>query len=161
LTRKITWLLAAIVSVNFSQMAFACNDSNNKTSTTYNANTQSNLRGNFFNKLDLTPKQQTQINAIRTQANITRIKEEKDLLSIHSEIENIVMMDKIDEAKLDKLLDQKKDIMLLMIKSRIKVRHQVYNILTDKQKVKYNQMIQEWEKVHLQKIKNMQHTITS
>ncbi len=137
MNRKIIWVLALVASVTCSQVIFA-NSSTTKASKPCSCK--------LFKKLDLTPEQQTQINAIRDQASVLRAAKKKELVVVDHQIQELGKADKLDEAKLETLLSQKKEIMSSLIKNKIMVKQQVYNILTAQQKAKYDEMVKGWEK---------------
>jgi protein CpxP len=64
------------------------------------------------------------------------------------------------EAKLETLLSQKKEIMSSLIKNKVMVKQQVYNILNTQQKVKYDKMMNNWQKNRQQKSNNLKNAIT-
>lgn len=159
MNRKILWVFAIVISAIFSQITFADNKSINSDSDSKSNSLCSSLctcSNNFFNKLNLNPEQSKKVKAIRKQFDTTRVAKEKELLSIHKQIEAIVNVDNLDEAKLDILLNQKKNIMVVLIKNRILERHHVYNVLTPQQKIKYNQMVNDWEKARSEKLNSTQ-----
>lgn len=155
MNRKILGLVALIVTVAFNQVTFA--DSHY---TKPSKQASCACKNNLFNKLDLTPEQQTQMKAIKEQANVQRAAKQKEIVAIDNQIQELTRADQLDEAKLDTLLNQKKEIMASVIKNKIIVKHQVYNILTAQQKDKYNEMMKEWEKKRLQKLNNVHNAVT-
>lgn len=155
MNRKIVSLLVLVASIALSQITFA--DSNTTKSDTKSS---CPCKNKFYKKLDLTPEQQTQINAIREQANVLRAAKQKEMQALDNQIQDVSRADQLDEAKLDALLNLKKEIMASLIKSKIMVKHQVYNVLTAQQKEKYNEMMKDLESKRLQKLNNLQNTIT-
>lgn len=151
MNKKIISLLALLFSLTFTQIAFADKDA---------TNASCGCKNNIYKKLELTPEQQTQIKAIREQANIIKIAKQKEMLSVNNQIQELIKADKLDEAKLDSLLNQKKELMASMIKNKVIVKHQIYNIFTAPQKEKYNEMMKAWEQKRLQKLNNVQNAIS-
>lgn len=155
MNRKVLGLVTLVVSIALCQITFADNHS-----TKSSMQASCPCKNKFFKKLDLTPEQQTQIKAIKEQANVQRAVKQKEIVAIDNQIQELTRAEQLDEAKLDMLLNQKKEIMASLIKNKIIVKHQVYNILTAQQKDKYNEMIKEWEKKRLQKLNNVHDAIT-
>ena len=107
-------------------------------------------------ELHLSAEQETKIKAIREQASVVKAMNMKAMLTIHNQIEKLIRIGKLDDIKLDVLLDQKKDIMATMIKNRILVKHEIYSVLTPQQKTQYDGMMLTWEKNNMEKLDNMQ-----
>ncbi len=84
--------------------------------------------------LNLTPEQETKILDIRKQTHQSLQATYVDLKSVQSQIRGLITSSKLDESKLDALVNQKKELLASIMKARIKMRNQVYNLLDDSQK---------------------------
>ncbi len=151
MNRKIISLLALIVSISLTQITFA--DSNTSKASC-------SCKNKLYKKLDLTSEQQTQIKAINDQASTIKLAKQKEMLKINNEIHELIKADKLDESKLDTLLTQKKNLMASMIKNKVIVKNQIYNILTASQKEKYSEMMKDWEQKHMEKLNNAEKAIS-
>ncbi len=161
MTRKIIWLLSLSFSITLIQATWA---EKVLPKTKINVKLTTNTctcKSVFFESLSLSPEQQTQISAIRTSANLIRAGKDKELMRIQDQIEELISVDKLDENKLNTLLTQKKNIMIALIKEKIFTRNQIYSLLTDQQKIKYNKMIHEWKKTRLQKLDHFHEAVTT
>lgn len=103
---------------------------------------------NLTEKLGLTNEQQAKIKKIREHAKASRLVHKHQLHLLHDQIKALTHAEKLDEPKMNALLDQKKAIVLEMIKNRMEVRQQIEAVLTHEQKEKFHAMMLEWEKKH-------------
>jgi len=92
-------------------------------------------------ELDLTSEQQAKIKAIRTQARDTLQTKRQEMIKLRAEINALIQTDKLDEAKLTALINQKKEIVGSVMKTRITVKNQIYNVLNAQQKAKFSTMM--------------------
>ncbi len=148
------WTSALILSFAFSQAIFADDQSHN--SCQQSACTCDH---ELVDKLDLSPDQQAKIKSIRDEARLVRIAHQKERLSLHNQIEELSKADQLDEAKLEILLNRKKEITKSAIKNRMLVKQKIYNVLNAQQKAKYDEMKQEWEDNHLATLHNLQNSL--
>ena len=99
-------------------------------------------------ELNLTSEQQAKVKALKEQgyadmkANLTQLK------ALRGQIGDLVKADKIDEAKLDSLVEQINKIRGSMLKSRILMQHQMYSLLTEQQKAKFLELKKKWDEKH-------------
>lgn len=97
-------------------------------------------------ELNLTKEQASKIKAIKEQAHKTMKGDYDKLKMIKSQLKTLVHSETLDESKLDALLAQKKELLASKMKTKIMMKHQIYNILTPDQKEKFSAMEQKWEK---------------
>ncbi len=64
----------------------------------------------------------------------------QELHAIRVKMRPLVDTDKLDEAKLDALIHQKKEIIAHVMKTKMMVKHEMYIVLDAKQKVMFNEM---------------------
>lgn len=95
--------------------------------------------------LQLTSEQKAKIQTIRDEVK-TNISSNRDQLkAIKTQIREMVTSDTIDQAKLDSLIQQKTTLMASMMKSRITMQNQIYNLLTPEQKKQFSDLMSKWE----------------
>lgn len=106
-------------------------------------------------KLDLTKDQKAKIKAIKETGIKTMKTDSDELRQIRKEMKNLVKSDKMDEAKLEKLIDRKKAIIASMWKEKTMLTHQMYQVLDAKQKEKFSKLMDKWEEKKMKKIRAM------
>ncbi|AHE67259.1 P pilus assembly/Cpx signaling pathway, periplasmic inhibitor/zinc-resistance associated protein [Legionella oakridgensis ATCC 33761 = DSM 21215] len=99
-------------------------------------------------ELDLTADQQAKIKAIKEQAQKDMSANEADMKNIRSQIKELIQSEKIDEDKLNKLIEQKKEIIASAMKTKIMMKNQIYNVLNAQQKAKFSALMDKWESKH-------------
>jgi len=137
--KKILCVPALALALSFSQISFA-HDSSNNTQHKHHF-----CMVNLHEKLDLTDDQKAKIKTIKAQNKAESKGQRQQLRSIHEQMKPLVRTHKLDEAKVDKLIAEKKDIMGSMMKSKVMMRHQIYNVLDMKQKAKFDALSKQCE----------------
>ena len=91
--------------------------------------------------LDLTADQQTQINKLRLehQKEVTLLRDE--VRSLNTAYRLMIIDDKVSESNLKKQLDKISDKREILALNRAKHQRQVRSLLTDEQKVKFDQHV--------------------
>jgi len=142
--KKMLLVSAAILSLSVAQTTIANTTTvtTNKTSTTKSASHCgcAHMKA-MVRKLNLSAAQQTKINAIKKQAKNSLHTNYQEMKSIHNQIDALIKTDKLNEAQLNSLINQKKDVMASLLKTRTVMKHQIYNTLNAAQKVKYSAMM--------------------
>lgn len=140
--KKLIWLATFTLAFILGQPSFASCDKDQKHCSAHQR----------FDKLatalELTPEQKEKIKTYKEQARASMKENHTQLKALRSQITVLVKSDKIDEAKLDDLVAQVNKIKGAMLKSRIMMQHELYTLLTDKQKAKYQELKQQWEDKH-------------
>jgi Spy/CpxP family protein refolding chaperone len=99
-------------------------------------------------ELNLTEEQQQKIEMFKKQM-MDQIEANKaKLKSIRDQMHELVRAPQLDQTKLDTLVNEKKEILGTMMKNKITMKHQIYNMLTEEQKKKWDEMMQKWESKH-------------
>ncbi len=132
MNKKIMLLPALVASLVFSQAAFS-----------HEGGKWSALRTcmhNAVERLNLTPDQKSKIKAIKDHAKTGMVDTHKELHALRVKMRPLVDTDTLDEAKLDALIHQKKEIIARVMKNKMMVKHEMYNVLDAKQKVMFNEM---------------------
>lgn len=106
-------------------------------------------------ELNLTSEQKNKIMEIRKQAKEQMKGKWEEMKNLYKQKKELVRSEKMDEAKLDELINQKKEIIATMMKTKIMTKHQIYNVLDAKQKEQYAAMMDKWEHKKMEKMKNM------
>ncbi|QDP72613.1 hypothetical protein FOG18_08630 [Legionella israelensis] len=109
----------------------------------------------MLEKLNLTDAQKKQIEDIKKQYKEGMRAKFGELKNLRSQMIDLVKSDKIDENQLNQLVNQKKEILGSILKSKIMMKNQIYNVLNDDQKKQYIDMMQKWmdkKMMHMQKM---------
>ncbi|WP_207384182.1 Spy/CpxP family protein refolding chaperone [Legionella nagasakiensis] len=106
-------------------------------------------------ELNLTADQKEKIKAIKEEARKSLQANKEEMISIRTQVKELIKSDKIDEAKLNKLLEQKKEILASKMKTKIMMKNQIYNVLNAQQKAKFSAMMDKWENKWKNKMKKM------
>lgn len=140
--KKLSWLVTIALALIFGQPSFASCDEDQKHCSAHHR----------FDKLamelELTPEQKTKIKAYKDQSRASMKASYTQLKALRSQINELIKSDKIDDAKLDNLVAQVNKIKGAMLKNRIMMQHEMYSLLTEKQKVKYQELKKKWEDKH-------------
>ncbi len=141
MNKKIILLSAFALSLSMSQVVLACG-----CKTTYESGDR---YVQMAEKLDLTAEQKTKIQAISDKAREDMKPKFDEMRSIRMQLNEQAAAKEVDEAKIDKLIDQKKELLGSIMKTRVMVRHDIDMVLTDAQKAKMNKMMAEWKAKHM------------
>ncbi|KTD51754.1 16 kD immunogenic protein [Legionella quinlivanii] len=95
--------------------------------------------------LQLTQDQQDKIKAIKDNAKSAMKANWTQMKSIREEMKALVMSPTLDQGKLDALVQQKTTLIGNMMKTKITMKNQIYNLLNDQQKQQYQTLMTQWE----------------
>ena len=95
--------------------------------------------------LKLDDSQQAKIKSIREQMKASQQANREQMKSIRMQMNQLVQSTNMDESKLDSLINQKKELMAQMMKSRAMAKNQIFNLLNPQQKAQYQDMVKGWE----------------
>lgn len=132
MNKKLIWLSALTLALTIGQSSFACGT--DKTQTT-----QCHCSGHksMSGKLNLTDEQKGKIKAIKTAAHKSLKADHQQVILLRQQINTLVKTDKLDENKLDDLINQLAKIKSSMLKTKTIMKNQIYNVLTVQQKAQY------------------------
>ncbi|RJT48298.1 periplasmic heavy metal sensor [Legionella taurinensis] len=99
----------------------------------------------MYKELQLDANQQAQIKAIKEKNRDAMKASWQQMKELRSQLKALVTSDKLDEATLNKLTNQKAALVSSITKAKISAKNQIYNILNDKQKQQFQSMMKEWE----------------
>lgn len=143
MSKKLIWLPAFALALLFGQPSYACPAEKNPSIHCHcNDSTISS------SKLNLTDAQKVKIKNLKIQARTNLKANHKQLKVFNQQINALILVEKLDEAKLDNLINQKNKIQGVILKNRIMLKQQIYSLLTDKQKQQYQQMMKQKEQKH-------------
>lgn len=141
MSKKLIWISAFTLALFLGQPSFAhCHHKQ--------CDEKHQQLDKLATELNLTPEQQAKVNALKEQghadmkANLTQLK------ALRGQIGDLVKANKIDEAKLDSLVEQINKIRGSMLKNRILMQHQMYSLLTEQQKAKFLELKKKWDEKH-------------
>ena len=137
MSKKYIWLPIFALVLMIGQSSFACPADNKQSASCYCHMSLNNLT----KKLDLSNEQTVKIQAIKKQAHNTLKTNIHELKLFRTQINALIIADKMDNTQLDRLITQRIKIKSAMIKSRILMQHQIYTLLTDKQKSQYQDLM--------------------
>ncbi|MCA0402852.1 MAG: Spy/CpxP family protein refolding chaperone [Proteobacteria bacterium] len=95
--------------------------------------------------LKLDDSQQAKIKSIKEQMKASQQANREQMKSIRMQMNQLVQAPNVDEAKLDSLINQKKELMGQMMKARVMAKNQIFNLLNPQQKTQYQDMMKKWE----------------
>jgi len=101
-------------------------------------------------ELSLTPEQMTRLSTLQQEIRSKMTGLQTEFHSINDEINTISKSSPIDEAKLNALIDKKKEIVGVMMKNKAMLVHEIYTMLTPDQKSKFDEMVSNRAKMHNQ-----------
>ncbi|MCP0913451.1 MULTISPECIES: Spy/CpxP family protein refolding chaperone [Legionella] len=111
----------------------------------------------MMQELNLTPEQQTKIKEIKDNAKSNMQAKREEMMSLKKQMKELVRSEKMDEAKLDQLINQKKELMASKMKAKIMMKNQIYNVLDAQQKAKFAAMMDKWEQEKSQEMDDDSH----
>ncbi len=102
----------------------------------------------LFSYLHLTDKQLNKIKSIQNQSYAMIAAKQSQLLLVRDRIELVIQQNIVDERALDKIINEKKEILGTIMKHRALVRHEIYSLLSDAQRLQYDKYIHTLEDQH-------------
>ncbi len=133
---KMILITTLLFSAAFTQPLFA--DEGNKQATQHHS---CGCMKNLTEKLGLSPEQAEKIKAIKQKSSEDEAKYHLEWSNLYHHIKELMKASKLDEAKVDVLLDQKKELMKARVKNKYGAKQQILNVLTAEQKVKFEAML--------------------
>lgn len=95
--------------------------------------------------LNLTDDQKAKIKKIKMEAKEQLKSQYEKMKPIRKELHQLVTSDKMDEAKLNELINKKNAIKAETMKIKYNMKNKVYNVLDEKQKQQYTEMMKKWQ----------------
>ncbi|WP_298622121.1 Spy/CpxP family protein refolding chaperone [uncultured Legionella sp.] len=141
--KKFIWLSVCALALIIGQPSFACPAEKNPTKHCHCNDIKSSA-----NQLNLSDEQKAKIKTIKSQARVSFKANRDKLKALRQQINTLARAEKIDEAKLDNLISQISKIKSAQLKNHILMRHQIYTLLTDKQKQQYQEIMKQHEQKH-------------
>lgn len=94
----------------------------------------------MMEKLQLTPEQQAKIKQIRMKYKSDQRQDYKMLSGLRSQMMTLSSDKEMNTSKLDTLIKQRSEISANLIKNKVMMRHEIYQLLNDSQRSKLNEM---------------------
>lgn len=141
MSKKFIWLSAIAFVLSLGQPSYACSGDSKQCQGHHKFDT-------LAQELDLTANQKAQIKAYKKEARASYKEHYAKLRSLRNQVNSLVQSDKIDESKLDNLVEQINTIRGSMLKSRIMMQHKLYTLLNEKQKAKFLELKKKWYEHH-------------
>ncbi|WP_454780828.1 Spy/CpxP family protein refolding chaperone [Legionella sp. WA2022007384] len=135
--KKLIWLSTIALVLILGQPSFACiGDSKNCNSP--------HRFDKLAQELNLTADQKAKLKAYKENAKANFKENYAQLRLLRSQINSLVQTDKIDEAKLDALIEKVNIIRASMLRSKIMMQHKMFALLNDNQKAKFLELKKKW-----------------
>ncbi|KTD01913.1 Spy/CpxP family protein refolding chaperone [Legionella feeleii] len=99
--------------------------------------------GQILKALNLNADQQAKIKAIKAQLKSDTKDTWAQLDDVRGQINALIQSGQVDEAQLDSLVDKKMELLGKGIKTKIKARNQMYNVLTVEQKNQFQSLLKQ------------------
>lgn len=137
MNKGIIWLSAAAFTLSVSTTGvFAMPADETKKCPKYEA------KKRMFEKLNLTEQQKSQIEAIKNQYKEGMKAQFEEAKKLRKQMKDLVKADRVDENQLNQLVNQKKEIMGALLKSKIRMKNQIYHVLNEEQRKQYQEMME-------------------
>ena|SRR3989338_4917423 len=140
--KKIMVLPAIVLSLSLSQSVFS-----HESDKMQPAHNRLSCVHQMMQKLALTSDQKTKIHALKDQAINELRGKRQELRSIRQQMRPLIETDTLDEAKLDTLIAQKKNVIASLTKRKIMLNRQVYALLDEKQKTIYTDLAKQCDEM--------------
>ncbi len=141
MSKKFIWLSVIALVLTLGQPSFACSGDSKHCDAHQKFD-------KLAQDLNLTADQKAKISAFKEKARASFKANYAQLRALRSQVNTLVKADKIDEAKLDSLVEQINKIRGSMLKNRIMMQHEMYSLLSDKQKAKFLELKKKWLENH-------------
>jgi len=102
----------------------------------------------MISKLDLTKEQREKINVIRAETKQKVMPLREELKNVRHQVNEAFKTNSINSFKESGFVREEKSIVGSMIKVRMDERVAIHNVLTEKQRMKFANMMEEWKKEH-------------
>ncbi|KTD73219.1 Spy/CpxP family protein refolding chaperone [Legionella tucsonensis] len=137
MNKKFILLSTIVLGLLFGQLSFACIGDLKHCNSHHRFD-------RLAQELNLNAVQKAKLKAYREKARATLKENHAQLRLLRSRINSLVKAEKIDEAKLDDLIEKINRIRGSMLKTRIIRQHQMFALLNDKQKAKFLELKEKW-----------------
>ncbi len=91
------------------------------------------MKEKMMKKLELTDEQKTKLEDVKKQYKDQLKAKHDEMKDLRQQMKDLAKADKLDEAKLDQLISQKKELVGSMTKLKVQMKHAAYGILTPEQ----------------------------
>ncbi|QMT60382.1 Spy/CpxP family protein refolding chaperone [Legionella sp. PC997] len=135
--KKFIWLSTIALTLILGQPSFACIDD----SKHCNSHRQFDK---LAQELNLTADQKAKLKAYKENATANFKEHYAQLRILRSQINSLVKTDKINETKLDALIEKVNKIRASMLRSKIMMQHEMFALLNDNQKAKFLELKKKW-----------------
>lgn len=94
-------------------------------------------------ELNLTATQKEKITEIKKQSKDEFKSTLNELKALKKEMKDFVKSETMDDKKLDELVTKKTELTGKLMKIKLKMKHEIYNILDEDQKTKFNKIMED------------------
>jgi Spy/CpxP family protein refolding chaperone len=133
---KISLIITFLLALGLSLPALACHHDGMK-----NKPCKCSMGKAWGHKLNLSDKQKKDMMNIRNQYKSQMQSLRQSMRELRKEMRAIIQSDTLDQKKIDALIEKKKDLVSNKMKLKIMMKHQMYKLLNEDQKMKLKQMM--------------------
>ncbi|HHF7365349.1 TPA: Spy/CpxP family protein refolding chaperone [Legionella bozemanae] len=137
MSKKLLWLSIIAFVLTFGQLSYACIGDSKHCNSHHRFD-------RLAQELNLNADQKAKLKAYREKARASLKESYAQLRLLRKQINSLLKAEKIDEAKLDALIEKVNRIRGSMLKTRIIIQHQMFALLNDKQKAKFLELKEKW-----------------
>ncbi|MCE0723846.1 MULTISPECIES: Spy/CpxP family protein refolding chaperone [Legionella] len=137
MNKKFILLSTIVLALIFGQPSFACIGDSKQCNSHHQFD-------RLAKELNLNADQKAKLKAYREKARASLKEDYAQLRLLRSQINSLVKNEKIDEAKLDALIEKVNKIRGSMLKTRIMIQHQMFTLLNNQQKAKFLELKEKW-----------------
>ncbi|HHT0591719.1 TPA: Spy/CpxP family protein refolding chaperone [Legionella anisa] len=137
MSKKLLWVSTIALALTFGQPSFACIGDSKQCDSQHRFD-------RLAQELNLNADQKAKLKAYREKARASLKENYAQLRLLRNQINSLIKTEKIDEAKLDVLVEKVNKIRGSMLKTRIIIQHQMLTLLNDKQKAKFLELKEKW-----------------
>lgn len=137
MSKKFIWLSTILLALIIGQPSFACIGDSKHCNSHHRLDM-------LAQELNLTTEQKAKLKAYKEKARASLKENYGQLRLLRNQINSLVKADKLDEAKLDTLIEKVNKIRGAMLKSKILMQHEMFSLLNDKQKAKFLELKEKW-----------------
>jgi periplasmic protein CpxP/Spy len=109
----------------------------------------------MMESLNLTDDQKTKLDAIKQETKSQMKSLHEQMRSLRTEMKTLVHSDKMDEKKMNALINKKKELVAEKTKIKLQSKNKMYNLLNPQQKQQFNTMLNQWKQKKMDKMKSM------
>lgn len=152
--KKLLLVPALVLSLSTSPIALANIDKNQGEGSCNCPKMQ--MKKQMMQELNLTDAQKKQFETIKDETKEQMKSVYDQMKDLRNQIKELVTSDKMDQSKLDELVNKKKELYAERVKIKLQAKNKMYNVLNAEQKQKFSAMMEKLEQKKMERMKQMQ-----